>query len=244
VTLANDPTRMISGNLLHDSSGSMPNHFDVVGVSHVSTIPSPWTPSPASWYDDRYSYVQHHPTIPLVRTAPPNNPPRHHPTISALPGTNGSISTTQPSPSSAANPHRATLNAEKMSSTRRGVLGTTFSLPTAFQRHSARPIHPRLRVRQRVLCDLMLHVSAHSRGTRFDASFFFMFSRLANPRLQAQPRQVYTVVDDGVRGRWHHHALYGRNTGRVDGEASPALEWLPRAHSAMPQPKNELQSTA
>jgi hypothetical protein len=94
VTLANDPTRMISGNLLHDSSGSMPNHFDVVGVSHVSTIPSPWTPSPASWYDDRYSYVQHHPTIPLVRTAPPNNPPRtysttqqspsyvqHHPTI-------------------------------------------------------------------------------------------------------------------------------------------------------------------
>lgn len=68
-TLEADHTRPISGNLLHDSSGSMLDHFDVVGISHVSTIPAPWTPTPASWYDPRYSFKwfhKNHPTIPLV----------------------------------------------------------------------------------------------------------------------------------------------------------------------------------
>ena len=69
VALAEDYSRPLSGNLLHDSSGSMVDHFDVVGVSHGSTLPAPWTPMPASWFDKRYSYEwfhAHHPTIPLL----------------------------------------------------------------------------------------------------------------------------------------------------------------------------------
>jgi hypothetical protein len=66
---AEDETRPLSGNLLHDSSGSMIDHLDVVGVSHGSTLPAPWTPSSAGWYDPRYGYAYFHavhPTIPLV----------------------------------------------------------------------------------------------------------------------------------------------------------------------------------
>ena len=55
-TLQVDNSRPISANLLHDSSGSMIDHLDVVGISHVSTLPSPWTPTPAKWYDPRYSF--------------------------------------------------------------------------------------------------------------------------------------------------------------------------------------------
>ena len=47
----------------------MIDHFDVVGVSHSSTTPFPWTPLPAGWYDPRYSYGYfhaHHPGYPLV----------------------------------------------------------------------------------------------------------------------------------------------------------------------------------
>ena len=67
--LAQDPTRPLSGNLLHDSSGSMPQHFDVVGISHGSTVPAPYTPSPASWYDPRYGYAwlhENHPGMAFV----------------------------------------------------------------------------------------------------------------------------------------------------------------------------------
>lgn len=69
VTLATDPTRAVSGNLLHDSAGTMVEHFDVLGISHASTAPSPLTPLPAEWYDPRYSYEwlhKHHPELPLV----------------------------------------------------------------------------------------------------------------------------------------------------------------------------------
>ena len=59
-----DATRPISGNLLHDSAGTMIDHFDVVGISHVSTIPAPWTPLPAQWYDPRYSYQYFHKRFP------------------------------------------------------------------------------------------------------------------------------------------------------------------------------------
>ena len=67
--LAQDSTRPLSGNLLHDSSGSMPQHFDVVGISHGSTVPAPYTPTPASWYDPRYSYQwlhDNHPSMAFV----------------------------------------------------------------------------------------------------------------------------------------------------------------------------------
>eukprot|EP00039_Didymoeca_costata_P007251 m.97736 g.97736 ORF g.97736 m.97736 type:complete len:1006 (+) comp13611_c0_seq2:54-3071(+) len=69
LALKYDTSRPISGNLLHDSSPTMVNHFDVLGISHASTVPSPWTPLPAGWYDPRYSYQwfhEHHPTIPMV----------------------------------------------------------------------------------------------------------------------------------------------------------------------------------
>jgi beta-galactosidase/beta-glucuronidase len=53
----------------YHTPGTMPDHFDVVGISHASTVPHPWTPLPASWYDPRYSYEwlhTHHPTTPFV----------------------------------------------------------------------------------------------------------------------------------------------------------------------------------
>ena len=64
-----DPTRPLAANLLHESSGSVLRVLDVVGVSHSSTLPPPWTPQPAGWYDPRYSYEwfhAHYPGIPLV----------------------------------------------------------------------------------------------------------------------------------------------------------------------------------
>lgn len=45
--LAVDSTRVVTANLLHDSSGSLIPHLDLTGVSHSSTIPAPWTPTPA-----------------------------------------------------------------------------------------------------------------------------------------------------------------------------------------------------
>ena len=69
VTLAEDPTRPVSANLLHDSSGTMVSHLDVLGISHASTVPYPYTPQGAGWYDPRYSYSwfhQHHNSIPMV----------------------------------------------------------------------------------------------------------------------------------------------------------------------------------
>ena len=43
-TLLEDSTRAVSANLLHDSSGTMVGHLDVLGISHASTVPYPWTP--------------------------------------------------------------------------------------------------------------------------------------------------------------------------------------------------------
>ena len=64
--LREDASRPISGNLLH-GSGSMPEHFDVVGISHANAMPAPYTPTPASgdprWVDWLH---EHHPGIAFV----------------------------------------------------------------------------------------------------------------------------------------------------------------------------------
>jgi hypothetical protein len=38
-------------------TGTMVGHLDVLGISHASTVPYPWTPKGAGWYDPRYSYI-------------------------------------------------------------------------------------------------------------------------------------------------------------------------------------------
>lgn len=66
---AADPSRPVSANLLHDSSSTILYNLDVVGVSHESTMPYPWTPIDGGWYDPRYSFDwfhEHHPSVALV----------------------------------------------------------------------------------------------------------------------------------------------------------------------------------